>query len=76
MVILIEKGKIKSIARRVMSSHILGVWIPDYRDTGCRSMQVTALMFLLSFCLYIADILSNDQHPHPPRQALVRTVSR
>ena len=30
MVILIEKGKIKSIARRVMSSHILGVWIPDY----------------------------------------------
>ena len=30
MVILLEKGKIKSIARRVMSSHILGVWIPDY----------------------------------------------
>ena len=32
MVIQIEKGKIKSIARRVMSSHILGVWIPDYKQ--------------------------------------------
>ena len=31
MVILPEKFKIKSIARRVMSSHILGDWIPDYR---------------------------------------------
>ena len=30
MVILTEKSKIKSIARRVMSSHILGDWIPDY----------------------------------------------
>ena len=31
MVILAEKSKIKSIARRVRSSHILGVWIPDYK---------------------------------------------
>ena len=30
MVILTQKSKIKSIARRVRSSHIVGVWIPDY----------------------------------------------
>ena len=30
MVILTEKSKIKSIARRVRSSHILDYWIPDY----------------------------------------------
>ena len=35
MVILTEKSKIKSIARRVMSSHILGVWIPDYTEQEC-----------------------------------------
>ena len=28
--VLTEKSKIKSIARRVRSSHILGDWIPDY----------------------------------------------
>ena len=30
MVILTEKSKIKSIASRVRSSQIVGVWIPDY----------------------------------------------
>ena len=41
MVILIEKGKIKSIARRVMSSHILGVWIPDYMESNEIITKVT-----------------------------------
>ena len=43
MVILTEKSKIKSIARRVRSSHILGDWIPDYlldQLGGCAREEV------------------------------------
>ena len=39
MVILTEKSKIKSIARRVRSFHILGVWIPDYNDRPAREWR-------------------------------------
>ena len=60
MVILIEKGKIKSIARRVMSSHILGVWIPDYHHQcgqAChlRRLREEAELFAELFSEQFAD---------------------
>ena len=43
MVILTEKSKIKSIARRVRSSHILGVWIPDYGHSYDEARSISNL---------------------------------
>ena len=60
MVILIEKGKIKSIARRVMSSHILGVWIPDYQENYWKSeafqMVTNVSEFLTNPCEFLTKL--------------------
>ena len=50
MVMLTEKSKIKSIARRVRSSHILGVWIPDYTQTRVPYNLLYILLSYLNRC--------------------------
>ena len=61
MVILTEKSKIKSIARRVRSSHILGGWIPDYYVRVChKCTEMSGIYNLLSdVCVSSMDLFES-----------------